>query len=52
MAEAKGIELVFDPQERGGHHAYAPDPPGFHAQGDDLDGAMANTSEAVRRRGL
>lgn len=41
------IELVFEPQEEGGYHVYAPDLPGLHAQGDDLDGAMANAGEAV-----
>jgi hypothetical protein len=39
--------LVFEPQEEGGYHVYAPDLPGLHAQGDDPDGAMANAGEAV-----
>ncbi len=41
------IELVFEPQDEGGYHVYAPDLPGFHTQGDDLDDAMANAGEAV-----
>lgn len=41
------IELVFEPQEEGGYHVYAPDLPGLHIQGDDLDDAMENANEAV-----
>jgi predicted RNase H-like HicB family nuclease len=41
------IELVFEPQDEGGYHVYAPDLPGLHTQGDDLDDAMTNASEAV-----
>jgi len=41
------VELVFEPQEEGGYHAYAPDLPGLHTQGEDMDDAMANASEAV-----
>jgi predicted RNase H-like HicB family nuclease len=44
---AKEIELVFEPEEEGGYHVYAPDLPGLHTQGDDFDDAMANASEAV-----
>ena len=40
-------ELVFELQDEGGYHVYAPDLPGLHTQGDDLDGAMANAGEAV-----
>jgi predicted RNase H-like HicB family nuclease len=43
----KEIELVFEPQDEGGYHVYAPDLPGLHTQGDDLDDAMANANEAV-----
>lgn len=41
------IELIFEPQEEGGYHVYAPDLPGLHTQGDDLEDAMANANEAV-----
>ncbi|HKH64520.1 MAG TPA: type II toxin-antitoxin system HicB family antitoxin [Solirubrobacterales bacterium] len=41
------IELVFEPQDEGGYHVYAPDFPGLHTQGEDMDEAMANASEAV-----
>ena len=44
---AKEIELVFEPQDEGGFHVYAPGLPGLHTQGDDLDDAMANATEAV-----
>jgi predicted RNase H-like HicB family nuclease len=44
---AKEIELVFEPQEEGGFYVYAPDLPGLHTQGDDMDDAMANATEAV-----
>ena len=41
------IELVFEPQDEGGNHVYAPDLPGLHTQGDDLDDGMASASESV-----
>lgn len=41
------IELVFEPQDDGGYRIYAPDLPGLHTQGNDLDEAMANAGEAV-----
>jgi predicted RNase H-like HicB family nuclease len=44
---AKEVELIFEPQEEGGYHVYAPDLPGLHTQGDDLEDAMANASDAV-----
>lgn len=47
MADAKEVELVFEPQDEGGYHVYAPDLPGLHTQGDDLDDARANANEAV-----
>ena len=47
MTEAREIELVFEPQEGGGYHVYAPELPGLHTQGADMDEAMANANEAV-----
>lgn len=41
------IELVFEPQDEGGYHVYAPDLSGLHTQGEDMDDAMANAGEAV-----
>ncbi|HEX8074859.1 MAG TPA: type II toxin-antitoxin system HicB family antitoxin [Thermoleophilaceae bacterium] len=47
MAEPADIELIFEPQEEGGYHVYAPELPGLHTQGDDLDDAVANAEEAL-----
>ncbi|MGH2864147.1 MAG: type II toxin-antitoxin system HicB family antitoxin [Solirubrobacteraceae bacterium] len=47
MAQATEIEFVFEPQEDGGYHVYAPDLPGLHTQGDTLDEATANAEEAL-----
>ena len=44
---AQEIELVFEPQDEGGYHVYAPDLPGLHTQGEDMEDAMANATEAV-----
>ncbi len=47
MDASREIELVFAPQEEGGFHVYAPDLPGLHTQGDTLEDAIANASEAL-----
>ncbi|HEX4732620.1 MAG TPA: type II toxin-antitoxin system HicB family antitoxin [Solirubrobacterales bacterium] len=47
MSELREIELIFEPQEEGGYHVYAPDLPGLHTQGEDMDDALANANEAV-----
>jgi predicted RNase H-like HicB family nuclease len=47
MTEPTEIELVFEPQEEGGYHVYAPELPGLHTQGDDLEQAVANAEEAL-----
>jgi predicted RNase H-like HicB family nuclease len=47
MAEKLEIEFVFEPQEEGGYYVYAPDLPGLHTQGDDLDQATENAREAL-----
>lgn len=47
MSESREIELVFEPSEEGGYHVYAPDLPGLHTQGDDLDEATRNAEEAL-----
>lgn len=47
VSDAKEIEVVFEPLDEGGYHVYAPDLPGLHTQGDDLDDALANANEAV-----
>ncbi len=47
MSEVKEIELVFEPLDEGGFHVYAPDLPGLHTQGDDIDKATKNAEEAL-----
>jgi predicted RNase H-like HicB family nuclease len=47
MGEPREIELVFEPQEEGGYHVYAPDFPGLHTQGETLEEAEANAEEAL-----
>ena len=47
MAEPQEVEFVFEPQEEGGYHVYAPDLPGLHTQGDTFDEALENAQEAL-----
>jgi predicted RNase H-like HicB family nuclease len=47
MADTLEFEFVFEPQEEGGYYVYAPDLPGLHTQGDGLDEATENASEAL-----
>ncbi len=47
MAEPTEVEFIFEPQEEGGYHAYAPDLPGLHTQSETLDEALANAQEAL-----
>jgi predicted RNase H-like HicB family nuclease len=47
MADVREVEFVFEPQEEGGYHVYAPDLPGLHTQGDSLDEATDNAREAL-----
>jgi antitoxin HicB len=47
VTDPSEIELVFEPQEEGGYHVYAPELPGLHTQGDDLEKAIANAEEAL-----
>lgn len=46
---AQEIELVFEPQDEGGYHVYAP-PSGSSHPGDDLDDA--NEAVALYVEGL
>lgn len=41
------FEFVFEPQDEGGYHVYAPDLPGLHTQGEDIDDATENAREAL-----
>lgn len=47
MQAARDVEFVFEPDPDGGYHAYAPELPGLHTQGEDLDEAIANAEEAL-----
>jgi predicted RNase H-like HicB family nuclease len=47
VVEIRDVELVFERQDEGGYHVYAPDLPGLHTQGDSLDQAVANAREAL-----
>ena len=47
VAEPIEVEFIFEPQEEGGYHAYAPDLPGLHTQGETLEEAIANAEEAL-----
>jgi predicted RNase H-like HicB family nuclease len=47
VGTAREVEFVFEPDEAGGYHAYAPELPGLHTQGEDLEDAMANAEEAL-----
>ena len=37
VESAREVEFVFEPQDEGGYHVYAPELPGLHTQGDSLN---------------
>ena len=41
------VEFVFEPDPDGGYHAYAPELPGLHTEGDTLEQALSNAEEAL-----
>ena len=47
MEPAQEVEFVFEPQQEGGYHVYAPELPGLHTQGDTLEEATKNAREAL-----
>jgi predicted RNase H-like HicB family nuclease len=47
MESAREVEFVFEPQDGGGYHVYAPELPGLHTQGDSLEEATENAREAL-----
>jgi predicted RNase H-like HicB family nuclease len=47
VPENREVEFVFEPQQEGGYYVYAPDLPGLHTEGDNLDEAVANAEEAL-----
>jgi predicted RNase H-like HicB family nuclease len=47
MEAVREIEFIFEPQDEGGYHVYAPELPGLHTQGDDLEEATESAREAL-----
>ena len=47
MEPAQEVEFVFEPQQEGGYHVYAPELPGLHTQGDTLEEATECAREAL-----
>lgn len=47
MEPVRDVEFVFEPDPSGGYHAYAPELPGLHTEGEDLDEAATNAEEAL-----
>ena len=47
MSRPDEFEFIFEPQDEGGYHVYAPDLPGLHTQGETLDDARASAEEAL-----
>jgi predicted RNase H-like HicB family nuclease len=47
MNAAPEVEFVFEPQDEGGYHVYAPELPGLHTQGESLEEATDNAREAL-----
>lgn len=46
VTTAHDLEFVFEPQEEGGYHVYAPELPGLHTEGNSLEDATENACEA------
>jgi predicted RNase H-like HicB family nuclease len=47
VVELPAVDFVFEPQEQGGYHVYAPELPGLHTQGDSLEEATKNARQAL-----
>jgi predicted RNase H-like HicB family nuclease len=47
LTDVREVEFVFEPQDEGGYHVYAPDLPGLHTQGETLEEATENAREAL-----
>ncbi len=44
---AREVEFIFEPQQEGGYHVYAPELPGLHTQGETLEEATDSAREAL-----
>jgi predicted RNase H-like HicB family nuclease len=47
MSKSREVEVVFEPQSKGGFTVYSPDLPGMVTQGDTIEEATANAEEAI-----
>ncbi len=47
MEPAREVDFVFEPPDDVGYHVYAPELPGLHTQGDNLEEATENAREAL-----
>jgi len=47
MESIREVEFIFEPQDDGGYHVYAPELPGLHTQGENLDDAIVSAREAL-----
>lgn len=47
MEPVREVEFIFEPQQEGGYHVYAPEFPGLHTQGDNLEEATESAREAL-----
>jgi len=47
MESTREVEFVFEPQDEGGYYVYAPELPGLHTQGENLEDATENAREAL-----
>lgn len=47
MESVGEVEFIFEPQQEGGYYVYAPELPGLHTQGDDLEEATESAREAL-----
>lgn len=47
MESVGEVEFIFEPQQDGGYYVYAPELPGLHTQGDDLEEATESAREAL-----
>ncbi len=47
MESPREVEFIFEPQQEGGYHVYAPELPGLHTQGDSIEEATESAREAL-----
>lgn len=43
----QSFEVVFEPEEEGGYHVYAPSLKGCHSYGDTREEALKNIADAI-----